>query len=126
MEKAVKGLEIRRGDLEASGIPKGICTVCAAGRQHREAMTGRREKTENLLENIHSDVCGPMETPTLAGERYFVTFIDKASGRLAVSLIRSKADVLENFIAYRQQAEKETGRQIKSLRSDGGGEYVNR
>lgn len=105
---------------------EGICTACAAGRQHKEAMTGRRAKTVNLLENIRSDVCGPMETPALTGERYFVTFIDEASGRLALSLIHSKADVLEKFIAYPQRAEKDTGRKIKSFRTDGGGEYVNR
>ena len=123
LHKGVTGLEIRGEEWESVDR---VCTTCAAGRQHKETMTGTREKTENLLQNIHSDVCGPMETPTLTGERYFVTFIDEASGRLAVSLMRSKADVLENFTAYRQRAEKDTGRQIKCLRSDGGGEYVNR
>ena len=88
-------------------------------------MTGKREKTTNLLENIHSDVCGPMETAAIDGERYFVTFIDEASGRLAVSLLHSKGDVFENFIAYRQRAEKDTGKEIKSFRTDGGGEYMN-
>ena len=124
LHKKVRGLEVMmRTGPQGDG---GVCTACAAGRQHKETMTGTRDKTVNLLENIHSDVCGPMETPTLTGERYFVTFIDEASGRLAVSQIRSKADVLDNFIAYRQRAEKDTGRQIKSLRSDGGGQYVNR
>ena len=45
--------------------------------------------TNNLLENINSDVCGPMETVAIDGEKYFVTFIDKASGRLAVSLLHT-------------------------------------
>ena len=124
LQKAVKGLEVsmRTGPHGNDGK----CTACAAGRQHKEPMTGTRNKTVNLLQHIHSDVCGPMETPTQSRERYFVTFIDEASGRLAVSLIRSKADVLENFVGYRQRAEKDTGMEIKSLRTDGGGEYVNR
>ena len=51
---------------------------------------GKREKTRNLLENIHSDVCGPMEIPAFSGERNFVTFIDEASGQLAISLLQRK------------------------------------
>ena len=127
LQNAVSGLEVKRGDPMAIEVMlNGVCTTCTGGRQHKEPMTGMRVKTVNLLENIHSNVCGPMETPTLAGERYFVTFIDEASGHLAVSLIRSKAEVLENFMLYRQRAEKDTGREIKTLRTDGGGEYMNR
>ena len=66
-----------------------------------------------------------MQTPTTTGERYFVTFIDEASGRVAATLIRNKDEVLENFAVYRQRAEKDTGREIKTLQSDGGGEYMN-
>ena len=88
-------------------------------------MTGKREKTTNLLENVHSDVCGSMETPAVSMERYFVTFIDEASGRLAVSLLHSKGHVFENPIAYRQRAEKDTGKEIKSFRTYRGGEYMN-
>ena len=66
-----------------------------------------------------------MEPPAVRGERYFVTFIDEASGRLAISFLYSKGDVFENFITYRQRAEKETGKEIKSFRTDGRGEYMN-
>ena len=126
IQKGVTGLEVKPGNLMAlKGILEQVYRTYSAGRQHKEAMTGKREKTTNLLENIHSDVCGPMEIAAIDGERYFVTFIDGASGRLAVSVLCSKGDVLENFIAYRQRAEKDTGKQIKTLRTDGGGEYMN-
>ena len=117
---------MKRGNLMAiNGILEEVYRTCVAGRQHKEAMTGKREKTTNLLENIHSDVYGPMETPAVSGERYFVAFIDKTSGHLAMRLLHSKGDVFENLIAYRQQAEKEIGKEIKSFRMDGGGEYIN-
>lgn len=88
-------------------------------------MTGIREKAQNLLECFHSVVCGPMQTSTHNGERYFVTFVDEASGRIALSLLQGKHQVLENFASYRHKAEREMGKNIKTLRSDGGGEYVN-
>ena len=78
-----------------------------------------------LQASVHTDVCGPMQTATLSGEHYCVTFIDEASGRIAIALLWHKGEVFENFVAYRGRAEKETGKVIKTLRSDGGGEYIN-
>lgn len=87
-------------------------------------MTGKREKANELLEVVHSDVCGPMQVSTITGERFFVTFIDEKSGRIAVTLLKAKSKVLRAFQAYRARAEKEAGRAIRTLRTDGGGEYT--
>ena len=129
IRKAVVGLDIKElilnEAMEGKNALQGVCQTCAAGRQHRETMTGVRQKATTLLETIHSDICGPMRTPTPSGERYFVTFIDEASGRLAVALLRSKGEVFDNFVIYRRRAEKDTGKAIRNLRSDGGGEYLN-
>ena len=65
-----------------------------------------------------------MKTPTLSGELYLITFVNEASGLLAVALLRSKAEVFENFAVYRQHAEKDTRKAVRSLRSDGRGEYM--
>ena len=122
IQKAVVGLEVSETTLNSEDTR--VCETCAIGRQHKETMTGKRKKVEKLLECIHSDVCRPMQTPTLSGELYFVTFVDEASGWLTEALHRSKAEVFENFAVYRQRAEKDTGKAVKSLRSDGGGEYM--
>ena len=65
-----------------------------------------------------------MATVGIMGERYFVTFIDKSSGRMAISLLTQKSEVFDRFVQYRTKVEKETGKKIKSLRTDGGGEYT--
>jgi transposase InsO family protein len=102
----------------------GVCAICAQGKQCREQLTGQRRKTEQILDRIYSDVCGPMAAVGLMGERYFATFIDESTGRIAITLLTQKSEVSERFIQYRMKVEKETGRKIKSLRSDGGGEYI--
>jgi len=53
-----------------------VCGTCAIGRQNKEPMTGTKEKALELLEVVHSDICGPMQVGTITGERYFITFID--------------------------------------------------
>lgn len=116
ISKAVVGLNIKEKDpMAVSRLIDELCITCAKGRQHKETMTGNHQKTTNLLENIPSDVCGAMQTATHTGERYFVTFIDEASGWVAIASIQSKSEVFENFIAYKRRAEKDTGKEIKTL-----------
>jgi len=104
---------------------KEICGTCAIGRQHREAMTGTREKAVELLEVVHSDICGPLQVNTISGERYFITFIDEWSGHIAITLLKAKSEALGAFQAYKMRAEKEAGKEIKAFKTDGGGEYIN-
>ena len=106
-------------------MEKEICGTGAIGRQHREAMTGAREKAVELLEVVHSDIGGPMQVNTISGERYFITFIDERSGRIAITLLKSKNKALGAFQAYKIRAEKEAGKEIRAFKTDGGGEYIN-
>ena len=77
-----------------------------------------------MLEVIHSDVCGPMQTPTFSGKRYFVTFIDDKYHFCKVFLLRNKSEVAAKFSDFVAFAETQTGNRVKSLRSDNGGEYT--
>ena len=86
IQRAVLGLEVSKSLIDKERTARDlenarVCETCAIGRQHKETMTETREKVNDLLECIHSDVCGPMQTPTLSGELYFVTFVDEASGK---------------------------------------------
>jgi hypothetical protein len=62
-----------------------------------------------------------MQTVTLSGERYFTAFIDEASRRLAVALLKHEAKTFESFVMYGLPAEKNTGKRMKDFRIDGSG-----
>jgi len=118
----VENMEVNN---KSESTPK-ICGICAQGRQHKEAGTKRREKCREILAIVHSDLCGPMQTVGLNGERYFVTFIDEMSGRVSIALLNTKDGAIKAFESYRARAEKSSGKVIKVFRNDGGGEYLNR
>ncbi|XP_065091273.1 uncharacterized protein LOC135712243 [Ochlerotatus camptorhynchus] len=84
---------------------------------------GTRE-TE-VLQLVHSDLCGPMEEESIGGSKYFLSFIDDASRKLVVYFLQSKTEVLECFKEYKALMENQTGKRIKGLRTDNGTEYVN-
>ncbi|KAL7723797.1 hypothetical protein ACLKA6_008698 [Drosophila palustris] len=56
------------------------CEVCISEKQAASSYKSATEKrTSDLLEIVHSDVCGPMRTNSISGRKYFVTFIDDFS-----------------------------------------------
>ena len=61
---------------------------------------------------------------SIGGCHYFVTFIDDYSRKIWVYFMKKKSEVFGHFKAFKAMVEKETGLQIKCLRSDGGGEYL--
>uniref|UniRef100_A0AAV1UXI3 Integrase catalytic domain-containing protein n=1 Tax=Peronospora matthiolae TaxID=2874970 RepID=A0AAV1UXI3_9STRA len=84
------------------------------------------ESAKKMLEVIHSDVCGPMQTASLGESRYFVTFIDEYSHFSVVFLLENKSEVASKFAKFVAFAETQTGNRVKVLRSDKGGEYKSR
>jgi transposase InsO family protein len=67
-----------------------------------------------------------MQTRSLGGAYYFLIFIDDRTRYTWVYFIRKKSDVFEYFKEFKNLVEKKTGRYIKILRSDQGGEYTSR
>uniref|UniRef100_H3H955 Integrase catalytic domain-containing protein n=1 Tax=Phytophthora ramorum TaxID=164328 RepID=H3H955_PHYRM len=102
-----------------------LCDGCALGKQTRVSyMKSSPNRAKQVLEVVHSDVCGPMQTPTFGGKRYFVTFIDDKSHFCVVYLLRNKSEVAAKFAEFVAFAETQTGKRVQTLRSDNGGEYT--
>ena len=56
------------------------CEGCAMGKQHSQPFPKKAKSIKTgLLDLIHSDVCGPMDVPSVGGSRSFVTVIDNFS-----------------------------------------------
>ena len=73
---------------------------------------------------IHSDVCGKLDTRSLSGAEYFLTFIDDKSRFAWVYVLKQKSEVFSKFVEWKTVIEKATGKQVKTLCSDNGGEYA--
>ncbi|MCP4491938.1 MAG: DDE-type integrase/transposase/recombinase [Gammaproteobacteria bacterium] len=101
-----------------------FCEDCADGKLHRLPFQTSEARTSEILELVHSDVCGSIDPLSLGGAKYFVTFIDDFSRFTMVYFIQRKSEVFEKFKEYKNLMEKQTGQVIKALRSDNGGEYT--
>ena len=65
-----------------------------------------------------------METASIEGYRYFITFTNDHSCYMHIGLCKSKDDTLGVFKAWKASTEKEMGKSLKILHTDGGGEYT--
>ena len=81
-------------------------------------------RSNELLELVHTDVCGPINIRAHGGYEYFITFTDDHSRYGYVSLMHHKSNSFEKFKEYRIAVEKKFGKPIKAIRSDRGGEYL--
>ena len=103
----------------------GFCESYVEGKSHRlpfQHSTGNR--ADHPLELIHSDVCGKIGTRSLGGGEYFVTFVDDYTRHVWVYILKHKDEVFQRFLEWKALVERSSGRHIKALRPDNGGEYT--
>ncbi|CAA0805819.1 Uncharacterized mitochondrial protein AtMg00300 [Striga hermonthica] len=98
-EKGIKVLKSRGLLPELGLVDVGLCEQCVLRKQKRVSFTttGRAPKTEKL-ELVHTDLWGPAPMTSLGGSMYYMT-------------------------RWRALVEKETGLEVKCLKSDNGSEY---
>ena len=99
------------------------CTDFMAGKQNRTSFQARPPiRQKESLELVHTNVC-QVNTKSHAGSQYFVKFIDDHNRMLWVSPLKTKDQVLFVSKEFHVRVESETGRKLKAVRVDNGGEY---
>lgn len=101
-----------------------VCRGCALGKYAKAAYSRSNSRVKSVLGLIHSNICRPMSTKTLSGTEYSVTFIDDHSKKTWVYSLKTKDEVFDRFKEFKALVENLTGKRIKVLRSDNGGEYI--
>ena len=125
--KEIMSKEMVRGMKIPKSAQLIFCEGCVGGKMKRKSfhVVGELRSTRRL-EQVHSDVCGPMPVESLGRKRYFVTFIDDFSRCCAVYFIRQKSEVFDKFKEFEAIVTNDTDNNICALHSDNGGEYISR
>lgn len=101
-----------------------VCQGCALGKYTKTAFPSSDSRVGGVLDLVYSDVCGPMSAVSLSGYEYYVTFIDDFSRKTWIYFMKTKGQVFSRFKELKALVENQTGRRIRVLRSDNGGEYT--
>jgi hypothetical protein len=81
-------------------------------------------KANKPLELVHTDLCGPIKPMLTRHIRYFFTFIDDYSRNTWVCFLKRKSEMLNYFKDFKVIIEKQSGYNIRIVRSDQGEEYT--
>ena len=90
-----------------------ICTNCIKGKQSNTRRFGANRATD-VLQVIHTDICGPFHTVSWNGQQYFITFIDDFSRYGYLYLIHEKFQSLEVFKSFKVEVENQLNKRIKT------------
>ena len=99
------------------------CVSYAQGKQHRNPFSSSLSHSKEILQIVHSDVLGPFEVNSIGGSRYACVFINDKSRFAFVYMLRTKSEVFAKFTSFVEKVQAQTGKSVKIIRSDNGGEY---
>ncbi|KAK4407796.1 Retrovirus-related Pol polyprotein from transposon TNT 1-94 [Sesamum angolense] len=78
-----------------------VCESCLKGKMTRKPFVGQSKLANGLLDLIHTDVCGPLNTQARGGFSYFIMFTDDHSRYGYVYLMRCKSEAFVRFKEFR-------------------------
>jgi len=123
-EKSLQALA-KKGLLKGANTCKlDFCEHCIIGKKTKVKFYTMTCCTEGILDYCSHRCLGPTKMVSIGGNHYFVSFIDDYSRRYWVHTMKHKREVLELFVKLKRNMEKRTGRKIKVLHSDNGGDYT--
>jgi hypothetical protein len=105
-----------------------VCEPCIQGKHTRAPFPKESTSPPSTepLQLVHMDVCGPMPVASKGGKRYLATYLDDYSRLSVVEPIASKSDIVATTQAVFARLELQTGKKVKAIQTDRGGEYVNK
>lgn len=111
--------------IALTGSDTFVCEACQYGKQARLPFKKSHRGSSHPGDIAYSDVCGPIEEPSVSGKRYFVIFKDGATSYRHVYFLKQKNEVLDCFIKYNAVVNNKFQHDVRILHTDNGREYVN-
>ena len=79
------------------------CEPCLMGKMTKTPFSGTMERATDLLETIHTDVCGPMNIEARGRYHYFLIFTDDLSRYGYIYLMKHKSETFEKFKEFQSE-----------------------
>jgi len=108
----------------STSIRECACEGCVMGKIVRLPFPPSSSHAKNVLDLVHTDLCGPMGVDSIGGARYVMVLLDDHSRYPWVYFLRAKSDATKFFKDWLIKVERLTEHKLEIIRSDNGGEYT--
>ena len=103
-----------------------MCKQCQLGKMTKSSFKSKTYTSNEVLELVHTDLCGPIEVQNYKQDKYIILFVYDYSRMMTVMFLKQKIDVFQIFKWYLARVQKDTGKSLKCLRFDRGGEFTSK
>ena len=118
-----------RGLPKLTGKSPGMCGDCKMGKLTRTSHPSLSAKpTSKVLQLVHLDLVGPIDTESVGGRKYVLVIVDDFSRFTWVKFLASKDETFEKYFSFAKQVTNEKSHErlhIVRIRSDHGTEFEN-
>ncbi|CAI5780530.1 Retrovirus-related Pol polyprotein from transposon TNT 1-94 [Podarcis lilfordi] len=115
----VRGLQVKQ-----SNKAPAKCVSCITEKAVKPLFPCYAEQRSNkVLDIVHTDICGPMNVPSLGKNRYILIFLDDFSRFCVVYFLKEKSETVDKLQEYIAMVKNKFQRAPAVLMSDNGGEY---
>jgi hypothetical protein len=102
----------------------GRCEACELGKSRKNHFSRSTSWSEEILALLHVDLAGPFDESIKDG-RYFMVIVDDHSRYYEIYILKHKSEALAYMKRFTQLHKTRTGKKVKCIRSDNGGEFLN-
>ena len=104
-----------------------FCKVCTLAKQHKvKISTTPMTRAIDIMEEIHTDLVGPVNIPSLGKSRYILFITDDKSCKCWGFFLHKKSEAKQHIINHEAYAFNQTNKRIKRIRCDHGLEFINK
>ena len=109
----------------AASLPMGLCDRCKKGKSKRLPFPPSKSHAEATLALVHSDL-DEMSAASIDGYKWTATYLDDHTQYGMMFFLKHKDEQFDAFKTYKAWAERQTGRKLKTIRTDRGGEFLSK
>lgn len=84
------------------------CTNCLEEKHSRPSSKSSKTRSNQVLESVHSDLCGSMEVKSFSKPRYVLTVVGDFTSCMFIYFLESVDEVIEFFRELKSMVESQT------------------
>ena len=84
----------------------GLCKNYQIGKMGMSSFKSKNYHSEEVLELVHTNLCGPIGIESYSGDKYFILFVDDYSRMMTITYLKDKVESFQNLKWYLARVEK--------------------
>ena len=83
-----------------------MCKQCQLGKMTKSNFKRKKDTSSDILELIHTNLCGPIDVQIYCGDKSFILFVDYYSRMMTIMFFKDKSNAFKLFKWYTTKVEQ--------------------